>query len=139
MKDFVDYEEAYELKKLGFDEECFGFYDTEGLQITYHASNRTNKNSLFTEHGTTNNPKISAPTFSQSFRFFREKYGLFISFVRYRNSVVIEMPDTFSKVYEIWIQDENKDESIWVGSFDGQEEAELACLRKLIQIVKQKQ
>ena len=82
---------------------------------------------------------IKAPTFSQAFRFFRENYGLFISFVRYRNSVVIEMPDTFSKVYEIWIQDENKDESIWVGSFDGQEEAELACLKELIELVKQKQ
>jgi hypothetical protein len=76
MKDFIPPEESLELKHLGFDEECFGFYDTEGLQITYHASNRTNKNSLFTEHGTTNNPKISAPTFSQSFRFFREKYDL---------------------------------------------------------------
>jgi hypothetical protein len=48
------------------------------------------------------------------------------------------MPDTFSKVYEIWIQDENEDESIWVGGFDTYEEAELACLNKLIEIVKNK-
>jgi hypothetical protein len=80
----------------------------------------------------------TAPTFSQAFRFFREKHALFISFARFRNSVVIDMPDTFSKVYEIWIQDENEDESIWVGGFDTYEEAELACLNKLIEIIKNK-
>ncbi len=137
-KEFVPNEPALELKNLGFDEDCFGYYDTEGLQIRYDVSNPTNKNSLFTEHSITNNPKISAPTFSQAFRFFGEKYGLFISFARYRNSAVIEMPDTFSKVYEIWIQDENEDESIWVGGFDGHGEAESACLDKLIEIVKKK-
>jgi hypothetical protein len=136
MKDFVDYEEAYELKKLGFDEECFGFYDTEGLQITYHASNRTNKNSLFTEHGTTNNPKISAPTFSQSFRFFREKYGL-----RNRNYGSLNYSGTISEYFEIFQYAKGTSDkvlSIIVCSLT-YEEAELSCLRKLIEIAKQKQ
>lgn len=127
MKDLIPYIEALELNNLGFSEFCFMQYwiNNEGLANTkwYWNHNR--------------GMKLSAPLFSQAFRFFRENYGLYISFVRYRNSVVIEMPDTFSKVYEIWIQDENKDESIWVGCFDGQEEAELECLKKLIQIVKQ--
>jgi hypothetical protein len=128
MKDFIPYEEALALKELGFDEECLDGYNKYGKLWGMRFDNQS-----------TVNDACSAPLFSQAFRFFRKKYGLFISFVRYRKSVVIEMPDTFSKVYEIWIQDENKDESIWVGSFDGQEEAELACLRKLIEIVKQKQ
>lgn len=129
MKDFISYEEALELKQLGFDEPCFRFQNNISHIIEEKGWLNWNEVEQF----------VSLPTFSQAFRFFRENYGLFISFVRYRNSVVIEMPDTFSKVYEIWIQDENKDESIWVGSFDGQEEAELDCLRKLIEIVKQRQ
>jgi hypothetical protein len=123
MKDFIPYNESLELKQLGFDEYCFGHF--------------LNKKFYWKSFDRQGDGITLRPTFSQVFRFFREKYGLFISFVRYRKSVVIEMPDTFSKVYEIWIQDENKDESIWVGSFDGQEEAELECLRKLIKIVKQ--
>jgi hypothetical protein len=132
MKDFTPYEEALELNKLGFEldkDSVFGYWNLiEHGKGWWTFDTRIHMDSV---------DYIEAPTFSQAFRFFREKYGLFISFVRYRKSVVIEMPDTFSKVYEIWIQDENKDESIWVGSFDGQEEAELECLKKLIQIVKQ--
>ncbi len=124
MKDFIPFKESLELKQLGFDEYCFGHF----LNKKFYLKSFDRQGDSITLR----------PTFSQAFRFFRKKYGLFISFVRYRKSVVIEMPDTFSKVYEIWIQDENKDESIWVGSFDGQEEAELECLKKLIEIVKQK-
>jgi hypothetical protein len=135
MKDFVFHEEALALKELGFEFDkdsvfVFGYWNLIEYDTEWTFDTRVNMDSV---------NYIEAPLYSQAFRFFREKYGLFISFVRYRISVVIEMPDTFSKVYEIWIQDENKDESIWVGSFDGQEEAELACLRKLIEIVKQKQ
>lgn len=114
-KEFVPYEQAVELKGLDFDEPCMSSRDMN------------NGNGL-----------IQLPLYQQAFRFFREKHGLFISFARFRNSVVINMPDTFSKVYEIWIQDENEDESIWVGDFDTYEEAELACLKKLIEIVKNK-
>ena len=135
MKDFVFHEEALALKELGFEFDkdsvfVFGYWNLIEYDTEWTFDTRVNMDSV---------NYIEAPLYSQAFRFFREKYGLFISFVRYRISVVIEMSDTFSKVYEIWIQDENKDESIWVGSFDGQEEAELACLRKLIEIVKQKQ
>jgi hypothetical protein len=163
MKDFIPHKEALELKQLEFDEPCFGYYDEEDIEqqvyeyancsdnvtggkACYHEGFLSVTNSQLDEYGAFGAKdddglecyeRWTAPTFSQAFRFFREKYGLFISFVRYRKSVVIEMPDTFSKVYEIWIQDENKDESIWVGDFDGQEEAELACLRKLIKIAKQ--
>ena len=127
MKDFVFHEEALALKELGFDEECFGFYDTEGLQITYHASNRTNKNSLFTEHGTTNNPKISAPTFSQAFRWFKQNHKL-------KFHIREDMWNAWCYVHILM-----RDEYESVGDYSTYEEAELACLRKLIEIVKQKQ
>lgn len=130
-KEFIPYEQALALKSLGFDEPCFGWYDSECQETLNYDHTHNSCGWLLGNHCT-------APTYSQAFRFFREKHGLFISFARFRNSVLIDMPDTFSKVYEIWIQDENEDESIWVGGFDTYEEAELATLNKLIQIIKNK-
>ena len=71
---FLPYAESLELKELGFDEPCFGYYDLDGLQISTHHWYPENKNSSFPLPHTTNNPKISAPIFSQSFKFFRDKY-----------------------------------------------------------------
>ncbi len=133
-KEFVPYQESLELKELGFDEDSFGYYDTEGLQIRYDFLNTTNKNSLFTEHSITNNPKISAPTFSQAFRFFREKYRLHQYIKQYNG-------ENFFFHIEDMVHPRRFDEypveilRCYNESFS-QEETELACLKKLIEIVK---
>ena len=72
-KDFIPFQEALELKKIGFDEPCLGYYDLDGLQVSTHHWYPENKNSSFPLQHTTNNPKVSAPTFSQTFRWFRNK------------------------------------------------------------------
>jgi hypothetical protein len=84
---------------------------------------------LFTEHGTTNNPKISAPTFSQSFRFFREKYGLNHE-IHYAGK---------EGEYRAFVQNYIYGNNGTNPSVLTYEEAELECLRRLIEIVKQKQ
>jgi len=39
-----------------------GYFDTEGLKVSYDRyQNPENRNSLFPEPDTTNNPKVSAP------------------------------------------------------------------------------
>ena len=69
---------------------------------------------------------ISAPTFSQCFRWFREKYQLDSSIALVANG------------YGFYIHKNrnytNKGESY--GMYITYEEAELACLKKLIEIVK---
>lgn len=69
MKDFVPHKESLQLAELGFDELVFAKYQkmSEGAkyQLQLLAKER-NCNILDTA--------ISAPTFSQAFRFFREKY-----------------------------------------------------------------
>ena len=72
-KDFTPHEQALALKEIGFDDPCLKFYATGKLVL-----------GLDTENGDTNtklnwyNPSyVSAPTFSQSFRFFRDNYGMF--------------------------------------------------------------
>ncbi len=110
-KEFVPYEEALALKQLGYDEPCFGYFILGQLFVT----SDTVYNSL-------NIPVCKAPTFSQAFRWFREKYELY--------SFVFNFEEGFGYVtYKEGVTQTNE-------SFDTYEEAELACLNKLIEIIK---
>jgi Zn-finger nucleic acid-binding protein len=113
-KEFTPYGRALKLKELGFDESCFGFYYDDGeLKIKEGNISRLGY--------------INAPTFSQAFRWFREKYDLHGS-VRKRNKNGV--------IYFEQIFDEDVLQN---GPFSIYEEAELACLDKLIEIVESKQ
>ena len=124
-KEFVPYEQSLALEKIGFDEECLGnFADDE-------------KHTLFTNG---NRPgKIDAPTFSQAFRWFREKHNL-KGFIGFRPNVkkfdyhIYDMSlSGMEYVKQRTMEEFNKDPK--VGTY---EEAELGCLLKLIEIVKNK-
>jgi hypothetical protein len=125
MKDFTLYPEAIALKELGFNEPCFGriYADggTEQLSYPYKNSDQVG-----------NVTSCSAPTYSQAFRFFREKYGL--------SGWVNESFKAEARVGVVSIKSEIglKYYSTTTKFFDDYEEAELACLRKLIEIVKNK-
>jgi hypothetical protein len=132
-KEFVPNEQALALKELGFDEQCLGYYDTEGLKISSDwYLNPQNKNSLFPEPHTTNNPKISAPLYQQAFRWFREKHNIYnIILPSYTDNK--EVKDRF--FYEVAIGKKLKQELEYHNTY---EEAEQACLDKLIEICKNK-
>jgi hypothetical protein len=115
MKDFVFHEEALALKELGFDEPCFGYYDSKST-LTISTNKTVVKDWVWIDNSLVPINMTLAPTFSQAFRFFREKYDLFISIMHYENGYSIND----------------------LRRFDTHEEAELACLKKLIEIVKQK-
>ena len=126
-KEFVPYTLALKLKALGYDETCFGYYDTDGLQVSTHYWYPKNKNTSFPESQTTNNPKISAPTFSQAFRWFREKYQL--------HSTITSISQ---ESWQWHIQKPGQQlGKLYDEDFYTYEEAELACLDKLIEIVEQ--
>ncbi len=116
-KEFVLYPEALELKQLGFDEPCICGYSKSTEQL------QTYSRFLVTSDSFT----VDAPTFSQAFRWFREKHGLFIQPNR--------RIDSEATWYYFLIETKRFD--VCEGSFV-YEEAELACLRKLMQIVKNK-
>ncbi|NBX27693.1 MAG: hypothetical protein EBR55_05510 [Chitinophagia bacterium] len=115
-KEFIPYEQALELNELGFDDECFGVYynPTQELFI-----------------GKTINPftkeiRTFAPLYHQAFRWFREKYEL-----------------------SSWIYNSHLDKYFYTILMNGRfikvneqstthEEAELECLKKLIELVKNK-
>jgi len=103
-KEFVPYEEALSLKELGFDEPCFGLFIHGNLNLIFTDKQFSDK-------------VISAPLFSQAFRWFREKYDLIY--------VIVKVESWFFTINGCNTQE----------GFNTYEEAELACLRKLIEIV----
>ena len=143
MKDLTLYPEALELKELGFDEPCLGYYDTDGLKISSDwYLNPQNKNSLFPEPHTTNNPKISAPTYSQAFRFFREKYDIHYSINRECSQHDHKWGYNWSLYNYTGIFDEfltshpDAPAGEWV--YETYEEAERECLKEIIKIINEK-
>ena len=119
-KEFVPYEQALELKELGFDEECFGYYSFSEKITLKSCFNRTPI--------ILSGKKCSIPLYSQVFRWFREKHNL-------ESHVKKDWTDGILQGYESII--ECLDGYIDVGTFKTYEEAELECLKKLIEIVKE--
>ncbi len=128
-KEFVKYEQALALKELGFDEPCLGYYDTVAVPyLTYPSvinKNSDIENSLSISKQD-KNVRCSAPTYSQAFRFFREKHNLMFNLNCYNFVKPIEYHWSIT-----W-----NDEAKGHGLVETYEEAESACLDKLIEIVR---
>lgn len=146
INEFVPYELALAMKQLGFDESCFGATFTFNNIINDYITFCGQSNHVGYKNSEGEEVRkflidefyISVPTFSQCFKWFREKCNLHPSFTRYRSSSVKRDPVLFTHLYEIGIIDESNCKIFHVGDFNGYEEAELACLNKLIEIVKTK-
>ena len=122
-KEFIPYEIALAFKELGFDEPCFANYSPEFN--LYHPE----KNYLFNLKSTMlGNNECKAPTFSQAFRWFREKYGL----------ICIISMNEFHDRYKGLIKrcSHQLIIPIYLNATITYEEAELECLKKLIEIIK---
>jgi hypothetical protein len=127
-KEFIPYELSLEFKQLGFNEPCFGYWKMSDWLI---------EEKTRTDGYTHADQLCSAPTFSQAFRWFRENHNL-----QCWNEP--SGSDSYSCRYD------GNDETgyRWVGYlrninneilyYSTYEQAELACLKKLIEIVKQK-
>jgi hypothetical protein len=112
QKEFVPYELSLKMKQLGFDEPCLKSYGNDGLL-------NQNDHSLY----------LSAPLYQQAFRWFREKYILkgHVEPVEYLDGT----PDTYH--WSIFNNCNSGNDQLTY------EEAELACLEKLLEIVEEKQ
>jgi len=116
MEEFVAYKLALRMKQIGFDEPCFGLYGPPSKTVFLH------------QYGSSiSKEQIDAPLYQQAFRWFREKYGLFTQ------------PNRTVDKEGVWyyFSIETKRTDVCEGSFS-YEEAELACLEKLIEIVESK-
>ena len=122
MKDFVPYNEALELKELGFDEPCFGVFPDGSKLVKINGEPRNWNDNVI------NGETTSAPTFSQAFRWFREKCDLI--------GVILPYLIIGNQWYYKITNRNNSSGLPFEEGFETFEEAELACLNKLIEIVK---
>jgi hypothetical protein len=148
-KEFIPYEQALALKELGFNEPCLacvgenneviirvGDYRSFSNKKPEDSIERDFYNNIIKDFNSYVNDTASAPTFSQAFRWFREKYDL---------TWEHQFDDSNISLYvgEITYPDNNLDffkiiEVEYNGYNKAYEEAELECLKKLIEIVKEK-
>jgi hypothetical protein len=125
-REFVPYEQALALKELGFDEKCcacYGSYTHKKSQLFLNINNPVNIETLLREPTAFNQPSfyVKSPTFSQAFRWFRDNHQLDSWIKKGKHN------DYIFEIYD-WGKD----------SWDSYEEAELECIKKLIEIVKEK-
>ena len=118
-KEFIPYEQALALKELGFDEECFAWYVSKNYGLEF---GKVIQSSLIKD-------AIIAPTYSQAFRLFREKHGLFGEINLTTKQEDVDVFEFFVLSIDDCLFDDSKDYNIY-------EEAELECLTKLIEICK---
>jgi hypothetical protein len=113
-KEFIPYKQALALKELGFDEPCLGVLCEEIKMVRINDEPRNWNDNV------RNGETTSAPLYQQAFRWFRDKHNIFASVdVNY--------------CYKVYFNDEFFEES---NTYNSYKEAELECLKKLIEIVK---
>ena len=133
--EFVPYKQSLELKELGFDDNCFCIYNRE-MKIRFnnlHNPMDRDKNAKLTS----NNGRYPAPLYQQAFRWFIENYG--------KNGILFS--DGCQWTFDLrWEDDDDygypsiqfPKKEVGREMFDTYEEARFECLKKLIEIVKNK-
>lgn len=141
-KNFIPYKEAFELNELGFNEPCISKWEEdyicqdEGFDIQNDDTWITNKGLYY------NDKYCSAPLYQQVFRWFRDKHnliGLIMSNSEARYEFKIHRERILKSENHNTVHRQigaiHEDNGNYNNTY---EEAELSCLRKLIEIVKRK-
>jgi hypothetical protein len=124
-KEFIPYEQALELKELGFDEDVIAYWEKNSLLKPIPMSDFINS---FPVNDYPKADWIAAPLYQQAFRWFRENYRLY-------STIIFRVSMEDNNEYWDWLI---KGEEVVYRHFNTYEEAELACLKKLIKLVKKK-
>jgi hypothetical protein len=135
--EFVPYELALRMKQLGFDIPTFGYYQSTRLKLQFPLLKSETQTQTYMRE-----EDCSAPTFQQTFRWFREKYNIFPEiltdcttepkFCYTYNRFFGNSNDLSSE--EWWWENRIGEYSLLYKTY---EEAELVCLEKLIEVVEQ--
>jgi hypothetical protein len=149
-KEFVPCEQALALRELGFDEPCFTSYDDEGdLRNPFDYSNSEydhnrsyigdTKHFVYNSELTIDNfignkdlykQFTAAPLYQQAFRWFRDNHGLHHEIKKEKGI------NDSTNIFFVPITQSGLKKKLTHTPQHTYEEAELACLKKLIEIVK---
>ena len=129
-KEFIPYQQALALKELGFDEKCFDFYYKHPFEGIVLADLECPDDGSIIH-------LCEAPLYQQAFRWVREKHRLIfqIKYLFNGNYAVVIHKNTHE--YMNTIQDLTHACVYEIPDNYSYEEAELACLRKLIELTNQ--
>jgi hypothetical protein len=136
-KEFVSYEIALKLKELGFDEPCLTYYYELTSNLRTHIG--VDIGNAWTYTGTKKLGFTLAPLYQQVFKWFRKQYDWQATIEATNNQHNNELG------YNYWIWNpqtgeehhtmpKNRPSGDW--EYKTYEEAQKACLIKLIEIVK---
>ena len=138
QKEFISYQQSLSLKELGFNEECFGEWQNlkTGKNLAIHQEEDS-----YVYDVSMLGANVNAPLYQQAFRWFREKPNLQSSIEATKDQHRFELGFNYfiwnTKTGDSWLTEPN-DRPAGDYVFDTYEEAENACLNKLIEIVKRK-
>ena len=127
-QEFIPYEQALEIKELGFDEPCLAFYDGKNAESFYFNNTRDASGDYIPFQKHDRLKWFGAPLYQQAFRWFREKY-----------QIIPEIRNWGGTINQWYYMIHHNDELLpwrWIEN-KSYEEAELECLKKLIEIVKE--
>ena len=130
-REFIPYELALELKRVGYDEPCLAWYNPKGTLLSDLTIGHEETDFFYTQNDMDENQCI-APTYSQAFRWFRDNNNIhsYIDILKRYNG---------KSVYEFVIVSDDIEEEENNRRWKTYEEAEFECLKELIEIVNEKQ
>ena len=135
---FCNYNQALALKELAFDEPCFGFYYRKEIDLFGSCKIQDRRNSSYIKDYM-DKEDCAAPLKSQVFKWFRDNYkiqGYVYSYTVRGGSLGQDFSDYIYVINGIGmdvIQTDARD-----SQFGTYEEAESACIDKLIELIKEK-
>ena len=129
--EFIPYEQALELKELGFDEPCFTYYYDINGNIRSNLS--VDIHNAWTYAGTKKLAFTLAPLYQQVFKWFRENHNLCTVIIPtitmyWTFKIIIVVESSIVEVPPYTNVDDN--------NYPTYEDAELECIKKLISIIK---
>jgi len=124
-EEFVTYEQALALKELGFDEICIGAYFHPNLSEMKYPQYFNSNTGLMMDVDS-----CTAPLKQQVFRWFREKHNILGVVYSNASGYLYEWHDNIGGTHRGWSEYEGPNDS---GVWDTYEEAEDACIDKLIE------
>jgi hypothetical protein len=133
-KQFLPRSESLEVKDLGFNEPCFGFY-LGGYKVCLFETTPWNErtNGRFITQFTEEDRHCTAPLHAQVFKWFRDEHKL--------KGEVVHSNANGSHKFTIWKWNFDNNVGLWerignIGTYDSHEEAQIMCIRKLIELIK---
>lgn len=137
---FVPYQLALKLKALQFNEPCLAYYEKKVLKEfrPYYLEAQILNSDFSSRIEGFHLSSCSAPLFTHAFKWFRDKYDLHQSIIKYSGS------KTYWCQIEMISDKKNKRGEYDViyatnlSTFTKYRDAEIACLKKLIEIVESK-